>query len=151
MSWNFPFNSQEWREFVTQCLNFLKTEVEQLKKQQPSTPENLLGVPIGGPLTADMVDLPFEPDPPGDEDGGGDGGRVVFLAKTLAASDKSATTPVLVQPWRKNASGSGHTQDSAEPSVEAYPILGGVAANKFCIIAKDLKTGGFYIASCECT
>lgn len=146
MSWNFPFNSQEWREFATQCLNFLKTEVEQLKKQQPSTPENLLGVPIGGPLSADMVDLPFEPDPPGGDGGGGSGDRNFVIGKTTVSISKYSAGDVDVWYWN----GSAHTTDTSEPNITAYSLFADLPAGRYVACSKDVDTGKWYITAAEC-
>ena len=147
MSWNFPGNSGEEREFFRQCLNFLKTEVEQIKKQLLPTPDNLIGVPIGGPLTAEPVELPFDPDPPGEEGGGGGGEtRSFVIGKTTASVAKG--NAVNVQVWYWN--GSSHQQDPSAGTISAYSLYGAVGSGKYVGCHKDIDTDKWYIIAAEC-
>lgn len=151
MSWNFPTNLHEFYESVKQYLNFLKCEIEQIKKHQLPTPDNLLGAPIGGPLAADLTELPFDPDPPGGDGGGGEAEKVVVLGKIQASSGKSSTATVPIQAWKKDPSNAAHIPDPSIGSFGAYPVLGSVTEGRWCICVKDIDTGSWYITGAECT
>lgn len=146
MSWNFPTNEHEEREAFRQYLNFLKCEVEQLKKQQLPTPDNSLGAPIGGPLAADRTWLPFDPQPPGEEGGGGENPRDFVIGKPTAPIAKGASGDIEVWFW----SGSNHAIDPAEPRIQAFSLFGAVGAGKYAGCIRDSKTGRWYVTAAEC-
>ncbi len=147
MSWNFPTNLHEFYEAVKQYLNFLKTEVEQIKKQQLPTPDNSLGAPIGGPLAADRTELPFDPDPPGGEEGGGgDPARDFVIGKTNGSIAKGSAGNVQVWYWN----GTQHGQDPVAGIIYAHSLFGGVGAGKYVGCCRDIDTGIWYITAAEC-
>ena len=137
----------EFYEFVKQSLNFLKTEVEQIKKQMLPTPDGLLGVPMGGPLTAEQVELPFNPQTPGEEGGGGGGEtRSFVIGKTTSSVSKGSA--VVVQVWYWN--GTSHQQDPSAGTISAYSLYGAVGSGKYVGCHKDIDTDKWYIIAAEC-
>lgn len=134
-------------EFVKQSLNFLKTEVEQIRKTAPISPDNGIGIPIGGPLSRDINDLPFSPDEPGSEGGSGGSDRNFVIGKTTTNIDKYTSGAVEVWYWN----GSNHAADPTEPNITAYCMFADIAANRYVACSKDVDTGKWYITAAECS
>lgn len=147
MSWNFPTNEHEEREAFRQYLNFLKCEIEQIKKHQLPTPDNLIGAPIGGPLAADLTELPFDPQTPGGEEGGGgDPARDFVIGKTGGSIAKGGTGNVQIWYWN----GTQHGQDPVAGIIPVHSLFGGVGAGKYVGCCRDIDTGIWYITAAEC-
>lgn len=147
MSWNFPFNRLEFEEFVRQCLNFLKTEVEQLRKTAPATQENVIGVPFGGPLERSVNDVPFSPDEPGSEEGSGGTSRNFVIGKTKVNITAGSSGGVEIWYWN----GSNHAADPSEPNITAYCLFGDISSGVYVACNKDVDTGKWYITAAECS
>lgn len=154
MTWQFPENQLERLEAMMAYINQLKAEVEQLKKQQPPTPENLLGSFGGGGLTTDHTQLPFDPSIPccsGDGGGGGGdpAGRVMLLGKTGSSVTKGSSVTVTI--WEY--SGGSHTIDATATggTVTAYSMFGSVGSGKYVWCSEDIETSIWYITAAECS
>lgn len=149
MTWQFPENQLERLEAMMAYINQLKAEVEQLKKQQPPTPENLLGSFGGSGMTPDHTVLPFDPAIPDGGEGGGTTGRISLLGKTGNSVSKGGTT--VVTPWEWN--GTSHVMDTSPSGipVTAYSMFGSVGAGKYVWCSQDIETSIWYITAAECS
>lgn len=137
MTWNFPEDQIGKLEAMAAYLNFLKTEVEQLRKNFPIVPEAVLGTFGGGPTDASVI---------GDGDGGGEQEKCFAIGKTNTSSDKSPSVSVPVTIWEY--SGGSHVPEGTILSV--YNLFGTISANKFVALAKDIDTDAWYITAAEC-
>lgn len=133
MTWNFPDDQIGRTEASLNALNFLKTEVEQIKKMLAILPEAVLGTVGTGP-----VDITI--------DGGGEQEKCFAIGKTNAQSNKSSSSPAAVELWEWN--GSSHTGTGV--SLSAYNLFGTIGAGKFVALGKDIDTGTWYITAAEC-
>lgn len=135
MTWNFPDDQIGRTEASLNALNFLKTEVEQIKKMLAILPEAVLGTVGTGP-----VDITIE--------GGGDQEKCFAIGKTNIPSAKSSSIATSVELWEYNPSGGGHQPEGTTLSV--YNLFGTISANKFVALCKDIDTGVWYITAAEC-
>lgn len=139
MTWNFPENVFEKMKAMEAYINQLKTEIEQLKKNQPPTPENVLGAFGGGPLTASFNELPFDPQTPGSGGGSGEQEKCFVFATTISTVTKSTTATYSVTLIPSGATLSG-----------VYSFFGNVAAGKRVALAKDIDSDVWGIIAAEC-
>lgn len=139
MTWNLPENLMEKIQAMEVYINLLKTEVEQLKKNQPPTPENVLGAFGGGPLTAAFNEIPFDPQTPGGDGGSSSQEKCFVFATTVSTVTKSttATYSVTLIPSGETLSG-------------VYSFFGNIAAGKRVALAKDIDTDVWGIIAAEC-
>lgn len=133
MTRNFPDDTIGRMQAYAADINFLITEVEQIKKMLAILPEAVLGTVGTGPVDITIT-------------GGGDQEKCFAIGKTNSSSSKSSTTPSSVTLWEYN--GSSHTPEGT--TLSAYNLFGAVGAGKFVGLAKDIDTGVWYIISAEC-
>lgn len=133
MTRNFPDDKVGKMQAFEADINFLITEIEQIKKMLSILPEAVLGTVGTGP-----VDISIE--------GGGDQEKCFAIGKTTSQSNKSASSPASVELWEWN--GSSHTGTGTP--LNAYNLFGTIASGKFVALGKDIDTGIWYITAAEC-
>lgn len=133
MTRNFPDDKVGKMQAFEADINFLITEIEQIKKMLSILPEAVLGTVGTGP-----VDISIE--------GGGDQEKCFAIGKTNTSSTKSPSTATSVTLWEWN--GSSHTSEGT--TLSAYNLFGSIGANKFVALGKDIDTGIWYITAAEC-
>lgn len=135
MSWQWPNENEPWRAQAEQVINLLKTEIEQLWKRQPQTPENLLGA------------MPFDPGY-GLSSGSGEAVRTGLLGKTVSSITKGSTGSVTIYTYN----GTSDVVDTGPTggTITVRCPFGSVGANKWVWCAFDIETETWYITAAEC-